>query len=69
MYSERLHNEEEQPALPDMELVQLVEGMTQEQRVEAKRRWLAEISDREMLIRMVDDAQAAEGLADLEIIY
>ena len=57
-----------QPALPDMELVNIIEGMSPEERIEHKRRWLSEISDREILCRMVDDADAAEGI-DVEIIY
>jgi hypothetical protein len=61
--------EVEQPALPDMELVQFIEALNPEQRTEYKRRWLAEISDREMLCRMVDDVQAAEGLEPVTIIY
>ena len=66
--SDRLHTDPEQPALPDMELVNIIESMHPEERIEHKRRWLAEISDREMLCRMVDDANHAEGL-DIEIIY
>ena len=66
--SEYTKRQEEAPALPDMELVNIIEGMSQEERIENKRRWLAEISDREMLCRMVDDANHAEGL-DVEIIY
>lgn len=65
---EREPEQEEQPALPDMELVDIIEGMGPEERIEHKRRWLAEISDREMLCRMVDDANHAEGL-DIEILY
>ena len=65
---EREPKQEEQPALPDMELVNMIESMHPEERIENKRRWLAEISDREMLCRMVDDANHAEGL-DIEIIY
>ncbi len=67
-HNERLHNDPEQPALPDMELVQYIEQMSGEERIAHKRKWLAEISDREMLCRMVDDANAAEGI-DVQIIY
>lgn len=64
--SERQH--EEQPALPDMELVNIIEGMPYEDRIANKRQWLSEISDREMLCRMVDDANAGEGL-EVAILY
>lgn len=67
-YASGRNNTEEQPALPDMELVNIIEGMSPEERIENKRRWLSEISDREMLCRMVDDANEAEG-ADVTIIY
>ena len=66
--SEYTKRQDEEPALPDMELVNVIESMHPEERIENKRRWLAEISDREMLCRMVDDANHAEGL-DIEIIY
>ena len=66
--SEYTKRQDEEPALPDMELVNVIESMHPEERIENKRRWLAEISDREMLCRMVDDANHAEGL-DVEIIY
>ncbi len=61
--------EQPQAALPDMELVQLIEGMSQEERVELKRQCLDKISNCEMVARMIDDANAAEGLADVEIIH
>lgn len=61
------HNER-QPALPNMELIDIIESMTVEQRIEYKRQLLSEISDREMLCRMVDDANDAEG-ADIAIIH
>lgn len=66
--SERLHTDPEQPALPDKELVQYIENMSPDERIAHKRKWLAEISDREMLCRMVDDANEAEG-ANVSIIY
>lgn len=66
---EKLHNESpEQPALPDMELVNVIEGMSPMERIAHKRKWLAEISDREMLCRLVDEANDAEG-ANVSIIY
>lgn len=55
-----------QPALPDMELVNIIRNMPPEERMENKRRWLSEISDREILCRMVDDANKDDGL-DLEL--
>lgn len=55
-----------QPALPDMDLVNIIGNMPPEERMENKRRWLSEISDREILCRMVDDANKADGL-DLEL--
>ena len=66
--SERLHTDPEQAALPDMELIEYIENMDPNERIAHKRKWLAEISDREMLCRMVDDANAGEGI-DVEIIY
>lgn len=57
-----------EPALPDMELVNIIEGMTAHERMEHKRQWLSEISDREMLCRMVDDANDAEGI-EVDLIY
>lgn len=55
-----------QPALPDMELVNIIRNIPPEERMENKRRWLDEISEREMLCRLVDDANKADGL-DLEL--
>ena len=55
-----------QPALPDMELANIIRNMPPEERMENKRRWLDEISEREMLCRLVDDANKADGL-DLEL--
>jgi len=59
---------EPQPALPDLELLEYIEGMSVEERIAHKRLWLSQISDREMLCRMVDDANAGEGV-DISIIY
>lgn len=61
--------EQEQPALPDMELIQYIENMSIEERIAHKRLWLSQISDREMLCRMVDDANEAEGAGNISIIY
>lgn len=63
-----MEHEPDQPALPDMELVSIIEQMSPEDRIHNKRRALQEISDREMLIRLIDDANAAEGI-DVTIIY
>lgn len=60
--------QQEQPALPDLELVNIIEGMSPDERIQNKQRWLDEISDRETLCRMVDDANAAEGV-EVEILY
>ena len=62
------NRQETEPALPDMELVNIIEGMSPDERIQNKRRWLAEISDREMLCQMVDDANAADGV-EVEILY
>ena len=62
------NRQEAQPALPDMELIQLIEAMSPEERATHKAQWLSQISDREMLCRMVDDANDAEGI-DIAIIY
>lgn len=59
---------EPQPALPDMELVEYIDNMTELERMAHKRLWLSQISDREMLCRMVDDANANEGV-DVSIFY
>lgn len=67
-YASGMNNPERQPALPDMEIVNFIERMSVEERIESKRRYLSEISDREMLCRMIDDANDAEG-ADVQIIY
>ena len=63
-----MERNERQSALPDMELVDIIESMTVGQRIEYKRQLLSEISDREKLCRMVDDANYAEG-ADVAIIH
>lgn len=66
--SEHAQTAEQEPALPDMELIDVVEGMSAEERVQNKRRWLSEISDREMLCNLVDRVNEAEGL-EVDIIY
>lgn len=59
--NERLHTNPEQAALPDMELVNYIEGLSVEDRIAHKRRYLSEISDREALCRMIDEVNDAEG--------
>ena len=61
-------NKGEQSALPDMDLINIIEGMTPDQRIQEKRRLLAEISDREELCNLIDRVYDAEGI-DVEIIY
>ena len=67
MQSEQAKQFEEQPALPDMELINIVEGMSPEQRLDYKRQLLEQISDRETLVHLINDVNAAEG-CDVEII-
>ena len=66
MMSEYAHNKQE--ALPNMELVDIVEGMSPEQRIEYKRQLLAQISDRESLCNLIDTVNESEGI-DVTIIY
>lgn len=66
---EQTTQEPEQPALPDMEIYQIVEGMTPEQRVDYKRQLLDGISDREVLCRIIDEVNEAEGSGEISIIY
>ena len=58
----------EQSALPDMDLINIIEGMTPDQRIQEKRRLLAEISDREELCNLIDRVNDAEGI-NVEIIH
>lgn len=58
----------DQPALPGMDLVNIIEGMTPDQRIQEKRRLLAEISDREALCNLIDRVNDAEGI-NVEIIH
>lgn len=60
---------QEQPALPDMELVNFIEAMSVEDRINEKRRLLSEISDRESLARLIDEVNEAEGKGNVDIIY
>lgn len=59
----------DEPALPDMELNNMVERMTMAERVQEKRRLLSEISDREALVHLINDVNAAEGKDNVDIIY
>lgn len=58
----------EQDALPGMEILELIEGMTPENRIEYKRQLLDQISDRETLVHAINRVNEAEGI-DVEIIY
>lgn len=60
---------DEQPALPDMELVNFIEAMSMEDRTKEKRRLLSEISDRESLVHLINDVNDAEGKGNVDIIY
>lgn len=61
------HNPNQEP-FPEMELVQLFENMTPDERVRHKRQMLREISDREMVVRIIDEVNKQEGI-DVTIIY
>lgn len=64
-YASGFNNRQE--ALPDMEIIDFIERMSVEDRLEHKARYLSEISDREQLCRMIDDANEVEG-ADISMI-
>ena len=67
--SEQLRDEEVvQEPLPGMEILELIEAMTPENRVEYKRQLLDQISDRETLVHAINRVNEAEGI-DVEIIY
>jgi len=51
----------EQEPLPGMELRDLVEGMSYYEREAYKRKMLSEMSDRETLVHLINDVNAAEG--------
>jgi hypothetical protein len=61
------HNPGQEP-FPEMELHNFFERMTPEERVNHKRQMLDEISDREMICRVIDEVNEQEGL-DVTIIY
>lgn len=46
-----------QEALPDMELHNFIERMTPQERQEYKERYLAEISDRETIVHMINSME------------
>ena len=54
---------EDEP-LPGMELRDLVEGMSFLERIAYKRKMLQEMSDRETLVHLINDVNAAEGRTD-----
>ena len=51
----------EQEPLPGLELRDLVEGMSYYEREAYKRKMLSEMSDRETLVHLINDVNAAEG--------
>ena len=67
-YSSGVNSRPEQPALPDMELSDVIKNMTPDQRIQEKRRLLSEISDREILCNIIDKVNDAEGI-DVELIH
>lgn len=56
------YNNREQEAFPGMEVLDMIEAMTIDERLEHKQRYLSEISDREALCRMIDEANDMEGM-------
>lgn len=56
-----------QEALPDLELIDIVQNMSPEERVSEKDRLLSEISDREYLVNMINFVSDQEGV-DIQII-
>lgn len=66
--AERMRGRTEEPALPDMELINIVEGMSPDERIQEKRRLLQEISDRESLVHLINEVNDVEGI-DVTIIY
>lgn len=56
-----------QEALPDLELIDIVQNMSPEERVSEKERLLSEISDREYLVNMINFVSDQEGV-DIQII-
>lgn len=59
-----MRSPEQQGALPDMELVTVVEGMSPQERLAHKAKLLAEISDRESLVHLINDVNDMEGVDD-----
>ena len=51
----------EQEALPGMELRDIVEGMNYIERQAYKEKLLSEMSDREILVHLINDVNEAEG--------
>jgi len=58
-------NKTEQEALPGLELRDLVEGMSYLERLAYKKKMLSEMSDRETLVHLINDVNAAEGQFDV----
>lgn len=67
-YASGVNNRPEQPALPDMELSDIIKNMTPDQRIQEKRRLLSEISDREILCNIIDKVNDAEEI-NVELIH
>lgn len=57
----RFPRQAEQEPLPNMELRDLVEGMSYIEREAYKQKLLSEMSDREMLVHLINDVNEAEG--------
>lgn len=57
---EREPEQEEQPALPDMELVNFIERMSVQERAEYKQKLLDEINDREKLVWLINEVNEVE---------
>lgn len=66
-YATGLNNPGRQEAIPTMELAQIIEAMSPQDRIDHKRQWLSDISDREMLCRLVDEINEQEGIEVEEI--
>ena len=59
--------ESDQPSLPELDPFTIIAHMDPQERAELRTRYLNEISDREYLVRLVNEANDAEGI-DITII-
>lgn len=57
----RFPRQAEEEPLPGMELRDMVEGMNWLERDAYKKKLLSEMSDREMLVHLINDVDEAEG--------